>query len=99
MNPVLLIEVLSPSTRNYDHGDKFRLYRDIPTLREYLFVDSQTISIKAFWISENGNWELNEYNNKEDILLVKTLSINIPLNEIYEDGLFTPNTADEDSAV
>ena len=48
LNPTVIIEVLSPSTRNYDRGDKFNLYRDIPTLKEYILVDSQTISIAAF---------------------------------------------------
>jgi len=61
LNPTVIIEVLSPSTKSYDRGDKFKLYRAIPTLKEYILVDSESISIEAFHINENGHWELEEY--------------------------------------
>ena len=48
INPVVIIEVLSKATKNYDRGDKFKLYRDIVTLKEYILIDSETISIEAF---------------------------------------------------
>src|SRR6202012_6265077 len=43
LNPTVIIEVLSPSTQNYDRGDKFNLYRDIPTLKEYILGEPETI--------------------------------------------------------
>src|SRR5579875_3079165 len=43
LNPSVLIEVLSPSTKSYDRGEKFKLYRDIPTLKEYILIDSSSI--------------------------------------------------------
>ncbi|HRH60735.1 MAG TPA: Uma2 family endonuclease, partial [Chitinophagaceae bacterium] len=43
VNPTVIIEILSKSTRNYDRGDKFKLYRDIPSLREYILIDSTSI--------------------------------------------------------
>ncbi len=48
IHPTLLIEILSPSTKEYDRGGKFKLYRDIPTLREYILVDALSINIEAF---------------------------------------------------
>ena len=48
IGPIALIEILSKSTKNYDRGEKFKLYRDIPTLKEYILVDSETILIEAF---------------------------------------------------
>jgi Uma2 family endonuclease len=55
-NPSIVIEVLSPSTKNYNRGDKFMLYRNIPTLREYILVDSLSIHIESWCINEKGNW-------------------------------------------
>lgn len=55
--PTVLIEILSPSTRNYDRGGKFKLYRAIPTLKEYILVDAEAIGIEAFRLNHRGNWE------------------------------------------
>lgn len=83
ISPTVLIEILSPSTKNYDRGDKFKLYRDIPTLREYILVDSQTISVEAFRINNIGRWELEEYKETSENLRLPTLGISVPLTEIY----------------
>ncbi len=80
-----LIEVLSPSTKNYNRGDKFMLYRSIPTLQEYILVDSLSIHIEAWCINEKGNWELREYKSINDTLNIFTINTSIPLQEIYVD--------------
>lgn len=84
LNPSVIVEVLSTSTKSYDRGDKFKLYRDIASLREYVLVDSQSIMIEVFRINANGHWELEEYKSIDENLLVKTLQLTIPLTEIYE---------------
>jgi Uma2 family endonuclease len=84
LNPSVIIEVLSPSTKNYDGGKKFRLYRDIPSLREYVLVDSEAIWVEDFCINAQGNWELVEYKLLGDMLRLKSLDVVIPLAEIYE---------------
>ncbi len=84
LNPTVIIEILSPSTKNYDRGDKFKLYRDIPTLREYILVDSETIAIEAFRINDSGHWELEEYKDIQAILTIKAVQTEIPVSEIYE---------------
>ena len=48
LNPAVIIEVLSKSTKNYDRGEKFKLYRDITTLKEYILVDSESMHIEVF---------------------------------------------------
>src|SRR6185437_7975906 len=58
LNPAVIIEVLSKSKKNYDRGEKFKLYRDIPTLKEYVLVDSETIHVEVFRLNENNRWEL-----------------------------------------
>lgn len=83
LNPTVIIEVLSPSTKNYDRGEKFRLYRDIATLKEYILVDSESISIEAFHINNTGHWELSEYKDISDTLNLRAIDVVLSLNEIY----------------
>lgn len=84
LNPTVIIEVLSKSTSNYDRGVKFKLYRDIPTLKEYILVDSETIHIEVFRLNENNHWELEEYDSVENYLFVETIEEKIAIAEIYE---------------
>ncbi|HSC37911.1 MAG TPA: Uma2 family endonuclease, partial [Chitinophagaceae bacterium] len=76
--------ILSPSTQNYDRGSKFKLYRDIPTLREYILVDSEAVGIEVFRIDPHEHWVLEEYKALEDTLLIQTVSLSILLQDIYE---------------
>ncbi|MDF2187667.1 Uma2 family endonuclease [Paraflavitalea sp. CAU 1676] len=85
LNPTVIIEVLSPSTKNYDRGNKFKLYRDILSLREYILVDSESVHIEDFAVNADNHWELQEYRTLEERLHLKGISLQIPLVEIYED--------------
>ncbi len=83
-NPSVIIEILSKSTRNYDRGDKFKLYRDIESLREYILVDSESINIEAFRINEHNHWELEEYSGINASLLIRAIQFIIPVSDFYE---------------
>jgi Uma2 family endonuclease len=82
--PLALIEILSPSTKNYDHGGKFKLYRDIPTLKEFIVIESELIGIEAFRVNKHGHWELEEYRSLDQILEVTSVAVKLALSEIYE---------------
>ncbi|MES2653623.1 MAG: Uma2 family endonuclease [Bacteroidota bacterium] len=82
--PTVLIEILSDSTQTYDRGDKFKLYRDIPTLKEYILIDSERISIEAFFRNSKNNWELQEYTDQSQKLTLKSLGIDFFIHDIYE---------------
>ncbi len=84
LNPTVIIEVLSKSTKNYDRGEKFKLYRDITTLKEYILVDSESIHIEIFRLNKNGHWELEEYNSLTDAVIIKAIDETVFLSEIYE---------------
>jgi Uma2 family endonuclease len=84
LNPTIIFEVLSPSTKNYDRGEKFKLYRDIPTLKEYVLVDPEQVSIEAYHINEHGNWELKEYKGIDDNLFLQSIQVTLSLKEIYK---------------
>ncbi len=84
IQPSVLIEILSPSTKDYDRGTKFKLYRDIPSLKEYVLVDSEAISVEVFRVNENGHWQLQEYKNLTDSLMIKTVGFQVTLGELYQ---------------
>lgn len=83
IQPRLLFEILSPSTKDYDRGGKFQLYRDIPTLKEYILLDPESIHVEAFRINNSGHWELEEYKATSENLSLPALDTAIPLTEIY----------------
>ncbi|HLT72895.1 MAG TPA: Uma2 family endonuclease [Cyclobacteriaceae bacterium] len=82
--PSILIEILSPSTRDYDRGGKFKLYREIPALKEYILVDSEAICIEVFRLNRSGHWELEEYKSAAETLTIPTVNVSMSLVEIYE---------------
>ncbi|HTG56356.1 MAG TPA: Uma2 family endonuclease [Niabella sp.] len=82
--PIVLIEILSPSTKNYDRGGKFKLYRDIPTLKEYILIDTESINIECFRLNAGGHWELEEYKTPDTTLAIESLNLSINIRDIYE---------------
>ena len=81
-NPLIIAEVLSPATRNYDRGDKFASYRRLTSLREYVLIDQEACHVEHF-VRKDGGWEFSEIEDCQASLVVPTLSIAIPLAEIY----------------
>jgi len=90
LNPCVLVEVLSPSTRRYDRGAKFRLYRDIPTLSEYILIDSAKVRAEIFSLREYGQWEPRQYEETDTGMCLETLRLTIPFAEIYEGSGLMP---------
>lgn len=91
-NPLLIIEVLSESTKSYDRGDKFMFYRAIPSFEEYILIDQYSVHIEHFTIGSEGKWVLTEYDNLQDILILTKINLHIPLSEIYNKVEFMENT-------
>lgn len=83
INPVVIVEVLSSSTKDYDKGTKFDSYRKISSLKDYVLIDQYNCLIEHFFINEKGNWELSEYRNLSDILKIKSINFELPLKMIY----------------
>jgi len=84
LNPTVIFEVLSPSTREYDRNEKFRLYQDIPILKAYILVEPEAINIEAWHLDEQGNWILKVHNNINEILQIPAINTSLELKEIYE---------------
>src|SRR5690606_3327992 len=79
----IIIEILSPATKKYDRGGKFKLYRDIPSLSEYVLIDSESINVEVFRVNPQGNWELEEHRAMDDTFALPTVGFFLPLGEIY----------------
>ncbi len=86
LNPRVIIEVLSKSTTGYDRGEKFQLYRSIPTLEEYVLIDSQRIAAEVFRKSAQGFWSLmSEAYDLESSIELASIDLKISLRDIYND--------------
>ena len=82
-NPKVIVEVLSSSTGDYDYGAKFSLYRELPSLEEYILVAQETPRIEVFSRTADRQWLLSTYDGLGATLPVSSLHIAIPLAEIY----------------
>lgn len=85
--PCLIVEVLSDSTAAYDRGDKFRMYRRNPNLRDYVLVDVNKIAIDLYRKDEAGNWQIFNYEPGDEIEL-RSVNLTFPIEQIYEDIVF-----------
>jgi len=92
LNPCVIIEVLSPSTSGYDRGDKFRYYRSIPQLNQYLLVSQEEILIESYSKTSENNWLLQEYTPARGIISLDSLGISLNLVDIYEGVDFNLNS-------
>lgn len=96
LNPIALVEVWSDSTKEYDRGAKFAMYRQIPTLQEYVMIDQTKAYIEHF--RREGNfWVLETLEQMDAVLDLRALECEIPLTTIYEkvgwqSGQTNPNT-------
>jgi Uma2 family endonuclease len=83
-NPIVLVEVLSKSTAGYDRGEKFALYRRIPTLREYLILDSRRVGVELWRKNEFGFWLLAlETDQPTDELIFESLGVTLLVGDLY----------------
>lgn len=84
-NPVVIIEILSPSTKDYDRGSKFTLYREIKSLYAYILVDSESVRVESFSKNKDHTWTLVEYKSLEDKLLISSIDVSISVRDIYDE--------------
>lgn len=85
INPILITEVLSKSTQNYDQGNKFTYYRSLPSLEEYILISQNSFHVMQYSKTEDRKWLLTEYNAEDAIIKLISLGIEIELAELYTD--------------
>ena len=87
-NPSVLIEVLSKSTQDYDRGGKFKLYRDIPSLKEYILISSFQTQVEKYEKQTDGKWLFQEYKSENDLLKINSIDFEISIKEFYRNVIF-----------
>jgi Uma2 family endonuclease len=83
-NPVLIVEVLSPSTESWDRGGKFDLYRMIDTLKEYVLISQEKMSVEWFTKRDNGEWTFRVAKGPEAMARLESVNVDVPLARLYK---------------
>ena len=82
LNPILIVEVLSPSTEAYDRGEKFTRYKHIASLQEYVLVSQDKVSVEHHR-RHGTQWMLSHYRALEEVLRLPAIGCELPLRDIY----------------
>jgi len=93
LNPLVIVEVLSPSTEGYDRGEKFRKYRSLPSFCEYLLVSQTEPYIEQYHKLDDSSdsegllqavrWQWQVYDHLDQSILLHSLNVEVPLSEVY----------------
>jgi Uma2 family endonuclease len=84
LNPVLIIEVLSDSTKDYDRGGKFESYRTLTSLEEYLTIAQDKIHIEQWQCQKDRRWLLSEHFDTTVSIALNSIDVELLLPDIYE---------------
>ena len=82
LNPIVVVEVLSPSTESYDRGEKFAHYRQLESLQEYILISQDRVRVEHY-LRQGKQWLLSEFRTLEDVLLLVSIGAELPLHQIY----------------
>ena len=91
-DPLLIAEVLSPSTEAYDRGDKFAAYRRFPALATILFLSQDRPHVECYTRADAGRWTLTQASGADATLALPALGIELALAELYRDLPDAPAT-------
>jgi len=83
-NAVMVAEVLSKSTEDYDRGGKFKLFRSIPSFREYVLIDRYEMHVQQFVKTDDNKWVLSEYDGADAVLRLSCVEFEMRLGDIYD---------------
>jgi Uma2 family endonuclease len=92
-NPKVIVEVLSPSTADYDYGEKFILYRKLESFEEYLLVSQNQARVEVAHKAPDKRWVITTYEGLDAVVIVESLGISLPMAEIYDGIEFSPMAA------
>jgi len=84
LNPIVIIEVLSPSTESYDRGNKFFTYQRIPSLKEYILVDSTACSIQTIVKKDDDLWQFTTISDLASSITIQSIGQTILMPDIYD---------------
>ena len=82
-NPVLIVEVLSESTRDYDRGMKFNMYKQVPSLQEYVVVESENPRVECYRRGADDQWVVEMIDDTSATVRLASVACEISISEIY----------------
>lgn len=82
-NPTLLVEVLSPSTAEYDRGEKFAHYKRIPSLEQYVLVSPDEPCVEVWTCDEHGAWT-STVSTEGDVADLGSVGARLDVRELYQ---------------
>ena len=84
LNPTVIVEVLSKSTEAYDRGNKFKHYRSLESLTDYLLIASEAVSTDLFTRQASGSWAISSADRLEDTIEIPSIQCTLRLADLYE---------------
>ena len=90
-NPLLIVEVLSKSTKDYDRGDKFLYYRSIPEFKEYILIDPTKYYVMQYVKTSENQWILTEYETEDAMINLSSINVELSLKQLYKKINFSEN--------
>jgi Uma2 family endonuclease len=88
VNPLLIVEVLSPSTQSYDRLGKFELYKLLPSFQEYVLINADKHSVETRFREEPDLWRIKTETDINNLVALRALGVSISMADIYEDIVF-----------
>jgi Uma2 family endonuclease len=82
-NPIVVIEILSESTQEYDRGLKLRSYLKIPSLKDYILIDQYSYHVEYFFKNEYHQWASESFESSDDRLILRSVGVGLSLKTIY----------------
>lgn len=83
LNPLLVVEVLSPSTEEYDRGEKFYLYRSLASFKEYVVIHQNHTLVSAFFRLNEKDWRTEDVFNISEAIHLQSVDVKLKLSDIY----------------
>ncbi len=90
INPMLIAEVLSDATQDYDQGGKFAVYRTISSFQEYLLISQTEIAAQHYVKVAPRRWTLNDYDDPQAAIALSSIACEITLSDLYDKVEFAP---------
>jgi Uma2 family endonuclease len=83
-NPILIVEVLSKSTRGYDKGEKFIHYRTLPSFKEYVLIEQDEKKVELWFRSKENTWEITTVEGIDAVIFLNSIGVSVSMSDIYE---------------
>ena len=84
LNPLVIVEVASKGTRGYDRGEKFMLYKNIPSFKEYVLIEQDKHSVETWFRQDAETWKVNTVEGIDAVVSLRSIEVSLALKDIYK---------------